>query len=72
MGSLEDLFEREEFSWHSYQDAKYILSRHNKNSLTGPQDNLAVQLGEPYRLKDNIERTDKLDILSGLKKAIFY
>ncbi len=68
MGSLEDLFEREEFSWHSYQDAKYVLSRHNKNKLTGPQENLAIQLGEPLRIREEIKVTEDFDDLKTLRK----
>lgn len=69
MGSLEDLFERKEVAWNSYDNILSYLSnngKRNKNSYK----NTAVILSEPSGLKDMIDRTEDYDELRKIKMEI--
>ncbi len=67
MGSLEDLFEREEIAFHSYGDIQDVLSHRGKHRLTGPQRNVTIQLAEPFEIEEKVLKEVDLDNLDELR-----
>jgi len=66
MGSLEDLFEREEIAWHSYDDIVNYLSGDGKRKRLSYQ-NAAIVLAEPTTIVEEFEKTDDFDKLRELR-----
>ena len=69
MGSLEDLFEREEIMFNSYNNILNYLSNDGKRNKLSYK-NVAVQLAEPTTIKNNLEEADSVDKLKQLRKDI--
>ncbi len=66
MGSLEDLFEREEVGFHSYNDIVDYLSDKGKRKRSSYR-NTAIILAEPLAIREELERTDDFDALRTLR-----
>ncbi len=65
-GSLEELFEREEIGFHSYDDIVDYLSGDGKRKKSSYK-NAAIILSEPLGIREELEKTDDFDALRVLK-----
>ncbi len=66
MGSLEDLFEREEIGFHSYNDIVDYLSGDGRRKRSSYR-NAAIILSEPLGIREELGTTDDFDALRSLR-----